>query len=206
MQQLQPLRRDLIAQGSNAGQIAAGPAQAGNQPKCDRIGPGHKYDRNGCRRRLRRSRARNAAERRNDVDLPASPFGGQPRQSIVVALRPPIFNRQVLAFDIAGLAQACSKCAHVRRILIAEPATEITEDGSRRLLCASSQRPNYRAAEKCDELAPSHSITSLASASSVGGTARPSAFAVLRLMISSSLVASWTGRSPGFSPLRTRPV
>jgi hypothetical protein len=39
-----------------------------------------------------------------------------------------------------------------------------------------------------------------------GGTARPSVLAVLRLTISSIFVACWTGRSPGFSPLRIRPI
>ena len=38
------------------------------------------------------------------------------------------------------------------------------------------------------------------------GTERPSARAVLRLMISSTLVVCCTGRSAGFSPLRIRPV
>src|SRR5258708_10941271 len=47
-----------------------------------------------------------------------------------------------------------------------------------------------------------HSITSLASASSVGGTVRPSAFAVLRLMTSSNFVGSSTGRPDGFARLR----
>ena len=51
-----------------------------------------------------------------------------------------------------------------------------------------------------------YSITSSASASNVGGILRPSAFAVLRLMINSNLVGSITGRSAGFSPLRIRPV
>jgi hypothetical protein len=40
----------------------------------------------------------------------------------------------------------------------------------------------------------------------VGGRVRPSVFAVLRLMTNSSLVASCTGRSAGFSPLRIRPI
>ena len=39
-----------------------------------------------------------------------------------------------------------------------------------------------------DELAPFHSITSSARERSVGGTSRPSAFAVLRLITSSNLV------------------
>jgi hypothetical protein len=50
-----------------------------------------------------------------------------------------------------------------------------------------------------------YSITSSARLSSAGGTVRPSAFAVLRLMMSSNLVGSCTGRSAGFSPLRIRP-
>ena len=49
-----------------------------------------------------------------------------------------------------------------------------------------------------------HSITSSARASSVAGTSRPSAFAVLRLTTRSYLVGACTGRSEGFSPLRMR--
>jgi hypothetical protein len=51
-----------------------------------------------------------------------------------------------------------------------------------------------------------YSITSSARASSGGGIVRPSAFAVLRLITSSTFVDNWTGRSAGFSPLRMRPV
>jgi type IV secretion system protein VirB11 len=36
------------------------------------------------------------------------------------------------------------------------------------------------------------------------GTSRPRAFAVFGLITSSNAVANWTGRSPGFSPLRIR--
>ena len=49
-----------------------------------------------------------------------------------------------------------------------------------------------------------YSITSSARASSVGGTVRPSALAVLRLIASSYLVGACTGRSDGFSPFRIR--
>ena len=49
-----------------------------------------------------------------------------------------------------------------------------------------------------------YSITSSARASTDGGTVRPSALAVLRLMTSSYLVGACTGRSAGFSPLRIR--
>jgi hypothetical protein len=51
------------------------------------------------------------------------------------------------------------------------------------------ERPRRRrAAEQRDELATFHSITSSARPSSESGTVRPSALAVLRLMISSILV------------------
>src|ERR1019366_9541788 len=47
-----------------------------------------------------------------------------------------------------------------------------------------------------------YSITSSARASSIGGTARPIALAVLRLITSSNLVGCSIGRSLGFAPLK----
>src|SRR5262249_19730970 len=77
----------------------------------------------------------------------------------------------------------------------------------RRLLRAGRERPRGRATEQRDEItSPHHSITSSASASSVGGISTPNAFAVARLMTSSNLAPPSTGRSPGFSPLRIRPT
>src|SRR5215472_11134988 len=74
------------------------------------------------------------------------------------------------------------------------------------LLRARRERPRGRAADERDELAPFHSITSSASASSVGGRSSPSALAVLRLITSSNLLDCITGRSAGFSPRRMRPT
>src|SRR5262249_34467439 len=75
----------------------------------------------------------------------------------------------------------------------------------RRLLPPRRQRPRRRrAAEQRYELAALHSITSSARASSVGGTSRPSALAVLRLITNSYLVGACTGRLAAFSPLRMR--
>src|SRR2546427_7896587 len=51
-----------------------------------------------------------------------------------------------------------------------------------------------------------HSNISSARPDRGSGTVMPSALAVFRLMYSSNLVACWTGRSAGFSPLRIRPV
>src|SRR5215472_9584857 len=49
-----------------------------------------------------------------------------------------------------------------------------------------------------------HSITSSARTSSVGGTSKPSDFAVLRLRTVSYFVGIWTGRSAGFAPRSIR--
>jgi len=69
------------------------------------------------------------------------------------------------------------------------------------LLRMGHQRPRCRSSEQADEPAPSHSITSSARASSVGGTIIPSAFAVFKLITSSNLISCSTGRSAGFAPL-----
>ena len=53
---------------------------------------------------------------------------------------------------------------------------------------------------------PAHSITREARAISQGETVRPSAPAVLTLITSSNVLGIWTGRSPGFAPLRMRPA
>src|ERR1700676_556909 len=49
-----------------------------------------------------------------------------------------------------------------------------------------------------------YSITSSARPSIIGGTVRPNALAVLRLMTSSYLVGYCAGRSAGFAPFRMR--
>src|SRR5215472_9577783 len=79
-------------------------------------------------------------------------------------------------------------------------------DRHRRLLRARRERPGGRAAEQRDELAAPHSITSSARASSIGGTVRPISLAVCKLTTNSNFVALKTGRSVGFSLLRTRAV
>ena len=117
-----------------------------------------------------------------------------------------------IAFTTEQLDVGGSIAALVQRII--EPINRravgksaVHNDNVALIRCVQVIRPgNRRTADKCDELAPFHSITSSARASSVGEISRPSAFAVLRLMISSNLVGCITGRSAGFSPLRMRPT
>src|SRR6185312_8702594 len=64
--------------------------------------------------------------------------------------------------------------------------------------------PDFHRLDRASFAWRTHSITSSASASSLSGTVRPSAFAVLRLITSANLVDAWIGRAAGFSPLRMR--
>src|SRR5262245_35385656 len=69
-------------------------------------------------------------------------------------------------------------------------------------LGAGREWPRRRTPEQGDELAPLHSITSSARASSVAGTVMPSALAVFILMTSWKRVRCSTGKSAGWAPLR----
>src|SRR5882762_5097224 len=66
--------------------------------------------------------------------------------------------------------------------------------------------PDFHRLDRTSFTWRTHSITSSARASSVGGTSRPRALAVLRLITSSNLLDCTTGKSEGFVPLMTRPV
>src|SRR4051812_6465477 len=64
--------------------------------------------------------------------------------------------------------------------------------------------PDFHRLDRTSFAWRTHSITSSLSASSVGGIARPSDLAVLRLITSSNLVGCSTGKSPGFAPFKMR--
>src|SRR5262249_29232612 len=113
----------------------------------------------------------------------------------------------VLAFDVPSLAQALSECILDGRRFARRSHTQEPDHRHRRLLRVCRERPRgCRAADQRDELAAPHSITSSARASTAGGTSRPSAFAVFRLITSSYFVGACTGRSAGFSTLRMRSI
>src|SRR5262249_179188 len=126
-----------------------------------------------------------------------------------MTLGPSIFHLEVDAVDIAVSAHPFEKTEGVRGRLEVRAAGQETDPPRPLIQCLAErrnrQRPRRRrAAEQRDELAPVHSITSSARASSVGGTSKRSARAVLRLITSSNLVACMTGRAIGLVPLRIR--
>src|SRR5262249_42276363 len=145
--------------------------------------------------------------RSNHRHLTAYQIGCEVGQYVLLVLRPAILDHDILALDVAGFANALPECGQIACTISKRRAAEKSDHRHRRLLRASRERPRHRCAgQQRDERAAPHSITSSARASSVGGTSRLSAFAVLRLITSSNLVACTTGRSAAFSPLRTRPV
>src|SRR5262245_50807679 len=126
--------------------------------------------------------------------------------ALTAACRTPVANLGILCrnSDTAILVMKASEPRHSRfhpsrggevgRVISAERVQE-PNHRHRRLLRPRRERPHRCAAEQRDELAPLHSITSSARASTDDGISSPSALAVLRLTTSSYLVGACTGRS-----------
>src|SRR5262249_52428977 len=102
--------------------------------------------------------------RGNHCHPSANEVSRQRRQPIIMALCPPELDRNVLAFDIAGLRKAATETGHEWFVLLGRCRIEEPDPRHRRLLRPRRERPSRRsAAEECDELAARHSITSSAS-------------------------------------------
>src|SRR5262249_34981940 len=101
-------------------------------------------------------------------------------------------------------ADICSAKRHVRF----SPKSDRESRHPQKVMSALPPKADMCGATRDVRLGPKadtkFSITSSARAISVGGTVRPSALAVLRLITSSYLVGACTGMSAGFSPFKTR--
>src|SRR5262249_26534155 len=140
------------------------------------------------------------SERMDHLNLKPNELSQEFFSGFPASLRPPILDRNIATFDPAEFAQPAQKRSAKRACRAAAAGAEKAHGPQfSRLLRPRRERP-CRCAEPRDEIPPSHSITSSASASSVGGMVRPSALAVLRLMTSSNLVTCSTGMSAGFAP------
>ncbi len=159
MQQFQPLRRDFQVGLGDAGDVAARPVQAGDEAELDRIGGGFEHDRNSRGRFLCRQRRRRAGGG-NDRDLMLNQVGRQRRQAVILALGPAVFDPHIAAVDVAGLSEPFEKSRRERRVTLRRGGIEEADHRHRALLGARGERPRHgshrRAAEKRDDLAPSH--------------------------------------------------
>src|SRR5262245_61620455 len=117
-----------------------------------------------------------------------------------IAAGPTIVDLDIASFEPAQALQALQQRRDIGlslHIALGVPHEHADPPHPLGLLRPGRERPCGRAAEQRDELAPSHSITSSARASTAGEISKPSAFAVLRLITNSYLVGICTGRSAG---------
>src|SRR5262249_34993206 len=133
-----------------------------------------------------------AAAAEDDVRSERNQFRHVPADAFGLTGAPAVVDPHVAAVTPAQLLQAGSEHCQTG-LVIRTIGNRVGEHGDAthllRLLRARRERPrDSRAAEKRDELAALHSITSSAMASSLSGIWRPSALAVLRLMASSNFV------------------
>src|SRR5262245_42334347 len=194
-------------QAGAAGHPCDVPARAREEPGANRIANGNHDDGDrlggvlGCRRRLRPRRCD------DEVHLEPDQLGRQVGQPVDPTFRISIVDDNILALNPPELAQPLPKCVEQGRPIGRGRQTKKTYPGqpSHLLSPGSARRGEETASQNPEERPPVHySITWSARWSSAGGIVRPSAFAVLRLMTSSNVAGSWTGRSAGLAPLIIR--
>src|SRR5262249_31976438 len=149
--------------------------------KLDRVAAHDEYHGDARARRLHGAGGRDADAGDDYRWLPAGDLGRQCWQAVALALGPAKLDPHVAAVLVAGRGQAAAEGGAERPPIGRRPRAEESDHRHGGLLRARRQRPRRRAGEDGDESATPHSITSSASASSVGGAERPRALAVTRL-------------------------
>src|SRR5262249_2844477 len=153
---------------------------ARNEARADRVSDASEHDRDGAALPLQRG-----GDRRRICE---DHVGLQRDQLFREHLRlrayrrKAIVNTDIAAFRPSTLLEPLPECREAGltfRVVLGEAHQHANPPHSVALLRARRKRPCRRAAEQRHELAPLHSITSSAIASSVGGTSIRSALAVL---------------------------
>src|SRR5262245_189730 len=205
-QQLQAFLAQHACEKAYASTIAARSIQAGHQAVLDRIAAGREDDWYRDRCRLSRDGSKGIPD--YHAHWPAKEVAYQRLQPISLIVRIAFFDCDVLALDEACFRQSLAEYCHESHRVRQGRAAEKADHRHLWLLPPCRQRPQCRCtAEQRDELAPPHhSITSSASASSLSGIVRPSAFAALKFRNSRKCVGCITGRVPGLAPVRICPA
>src|SRR5262249_46830897 len=174
----------------------------------DRIRYIHEYDRDATAGPLQ-CRSDGCAGGQYDIGLVSDNLCCVLAKQLVVGGTRSILDECVATVSPAQFLKCLTKCDDLHPSLRVELVIVVQKaDPSHplRLLRARRERPHRRTADQRDELAPLHSITSSAVASSDGGTVRPSILAVSWLMTSSNFDDCTTGSSAGLVPWRMRPA
>ena len=206
-QQIQPLRDQLRLFKDHSGQVGARMGETGDVAFCQRVVVDRSENNRGGAGGRSRKRGLQRGIRADDHDIEpaARKFGRSRRQTAHITVLDE-FDCQVATFDIAQLAQPILK-GDIPRVRVWAPGNDTDmKNTGRRSVGIGGRGGEDDQKSRGKEAASAHSMTSSARARIDGGTVRPSAFAVLRLMISSMRVDWTTGSSEGFSPARTRPA
>src|SRR5262249_46188716 len=202
-QEFQPFCYQLITEKVDARRVAAGTGEAGDKGGAGGVFGNGKDDRDGRGSCLGRQRRVGTSGCDDHGDLPANQFSYQRRYPMDLILTPAVFDRDVLALDMAGILKALAECAYTVRLSIGRTRVDDANHRQRRLRGARRDWPrDRRAAEQRDERAALHSITSSARSRIAVGSSSPIALAVLRLTTNSNFVACSIGKSPAFAPFR----
>src|SRR5262249_12106209 len=173
----------------------------------DRVGYLNKHDWRGAGR-LSQRRHGCVARGQDHVGRERDQFGREGAHAVGIGRGPARVNAQVATDGPTQLPQRLLERLNAGpitfRIVCGRGHEHPEAPHTLARLCTYGERPCRGAANRRDELAAFHSMTSSARASSMSGTVGPSALAVLRLIPSSYLVGACPGRSAGFSPLRMR--
>src|SRR5436189_302219 len=82
-----------------------------------------------------------AAGQSDDIDPAADEIGDQGRQALVAGVAETVFDRDVVAFDVAGLRQTLAKRHLALRVGIGRAGIQVADYRHRRLLRPSGERP-----------------------------------------------------------------
>src|SRR6516162_3762508 len=145
-QQLKSLRSQYAGEKDYAGDVAARPAEAGDEAVPDRVAAGHEHDRHGRGCGLGRERRIVVAD--DHRHRTADQISDQRRQAVKVILRRAVFDRDVLTLDVAGFPQPMAKGGHEVRYVGKRRAAQKPDHRHRRLLRPRRQRPRRRTAER----------------------------------------------------------
>jgi hypothetical protein len=175
MQQLEPLSGQLSVKKRYACYVATRPVEADDEARLDRIDAEEEDDRN-CRSRRLGSECRRRAVGDNHAYPPTNQIGRQIRQSIDLALRPAVFDGDVLAVEITHFVEALPESRQTARDVVGlgRSGAEIADHRHRLLRASATRSCDYGSRDQGNEAAPPHSITSSARASSNCGIVNPS--------------------------------
>jgi hypothetical protein len=107
------LGKQLDIHGVDAGEVAARPSETGDEAGLDRVAA-EEDDRDRRGRSFRRQCRQGAGVGRDQIDLAADEVDGQCGHPIKATLSPAVFDRHILAHDVAGFAQSLAERGQTR--------------------------------------------------------------------------------------------